>query len=56
VQLYDEKNDNSALMSYFQQNDEPDIRNNVLINLVSQFIKRPVYDTLRTEEQLGYVV
>jgi secreted Zn-dependent insulinase-like peptidase len=56
VSLRDDSNENTCLASYFQQNELPDVYNFVLSNLASVYLKRPTYDQLRTEEQLGYVV
>lgn len=54
----DQKNENSCLVSYFQQGavESSEIQESLLTELTIQFLDEPTFNQLRTIEQLGYVV
>lgn len=55
--VIDADNENSCLMSYFQDRVEAtDLRRNLINAVVMQFLDTPTFDELRTVQQLGYVV
>lgn len=48
---------NSALLSYFEFGlERDDMRSKLLTELCWQYLEEPIFDQLRTIEQLGYVV
>ena len=57
IPLEDVKNENSAVLTYYQgQQHKGDIKTSLLNQLVMQYISEPFFDDLRTKQQLGYVV
>lgn len=53
--LTDTNNTNSAMACLYQVGPE-NIRNECLMGLVENYLEEPFFDTLRTKEQVGYVV
>ena len=47
--------DDSAIVIYIQGEDAS-LKTRATINLLAQILRTPFYDTLRTEQQLGYIV
>lgn len=47
--------DDSAIVMYFQA-DDTSIQTRAILNLLSSMVRAPFFETLRTEQQLGYVV
>ena len=57
MKVLEDKNDNSAFISYYQYNiNAKDIKKDVLFALLSRYLSQPFFNELRTEQQLGYVV
>ena len=57
MKVTDEKNDNSAMVSYYQYNiHESNIKKELIFSLVCKYIAQPYFNELRTNQQLGYVV
>lgn len=57
IPLEDVKNENSAVLTYYQGPQcKGDIKASLLNQLVMQYISEPFFDDLRTKQQLGYVV
>jgi len=57
--VQDASNENSCLVAYFQYGRDLGIdggKNNLINQLVMQYMQEPTFDQLRTKEQLGYVV
>jgi len=56
MSLVDEKNLNSAFISYFQVKIDPpfDIQQELMLSLVVKYISQPFFNELRTKQQLGY--
>lgn len=57
--VQEESNENSCLMSYYQYGLDKETdggRYDLLNQVVLQYLSEPTFDTLRTKEQLGYVV
>jgi insulysin len=54
----DESNDNSCLVSYYQDGyvEAENLKRNLLLTLTQQYLDEPTFNQLRTQEQLGYVV
>eukprot|EP00929_Paragymnodinium_shiwhaense_P043235 TRINITY_DN22266_c0_g1_i1.p1 TRINITY_DN22266_c0_g1~~TRINITY_DN22266_c0_g1_i1.p1 ORF type:complete len:1119 (-),score=267.20 TRINITY_DN22266_c0_g1_i1:366-3722(-) len=51
-----EADTNSAVVSYRQICRSDDIKSGAILSLLVQLSKSPAFDTLRTKEQLGYIV
>lgn len=49
------KENNSAIISYFQY-ELWSIQKKLLILVLTEFLKTPFFDDLRTKQQLGYIV
>jgi insulysin len=49
------KETNSAIVSYYQLSKEV-LRRRLLMNILANYLKEPCFNTLRTTEQLGYIV
>ncbi|KAI8985011.1 LuxS/MPP-like metallohydrolase [Trametes punicea] len=47
---------NSSLSYYLQVGEAPDVKLRCTLALIAHMMREPCYSTLRTEEQLGYVV
>ena len=58
IDVVDETNDNSALVSSFQAGmvDAHDIKASMLLSITHQYLEEATFNQLRTIEQLGYVV
>ena len=57
MKLVDDKNDNSAMVAYYQYNiHAKDVKKELIFSLVSRYIQQPYFNELRTNQQLGYVV
>lgn len=54
--LPDEKNTNSCIQYFIHIGDVADVKLYAYTELLAQLIKEPAFDTLRTKEQLGYIV
>ncbi|ONH66952.1 A-factor-processing enzyme [Cyberlindnera fabianii] len=54
--LPDEKNTNTCVQYFIQLAQVTDISAFALGDMVAQLIREPAFDTLRTKEQLGYIV
>ena len=55
VQELEIPHDDSAIVIYLQGEDDS-LKTRATINLLSTILRTPFYDTLRTEQQLGYIV
>jgi insulysin len=55
VQELEIPHDDSAIVIYVQGEDDA-LKTRATINLLAQILSTPFYDTLRTEQQLGYIV
>ncbi|CAG9319174.1 unnamed protein product [Blepharisma stoltei] len=55
VYLLDQTNNNSISVSLWQLDAET-LKSQAILSVLDTFIKEPCYDTLRTKEQLGYIV
>lgn len=51
-----EEDDNSVVEMYIQIGEWKDLLNIALADLIEQIMTEPLFDTLRTKQQLGYVV
>lgn len=55
--MEDKENENSCLISYFEDKlEENDIKNKLIHEVVMKYLEEPTFNQLRTIEQLGYVV
>ncbi|KRT84342.1 Peptidase, partial [Oryctes borbonicus] len=52
---FNENDSNSIIVNYYQS-DRFTMRNNVILELLMMYIEEPLFDILRTKEQLGYHV
>ncbi len=55
VQELEIPHDDSAIVIYVQGEDDS-LKTRAMINLLGTILRTPFYDTLRTEQQLGYIV
>ncbi|KAF5276282.1 hypothetical protein FQA39_LY06631 [Lamprigera yunnana] len=55
VNSFNKENPNSIITNYYQCG-VADIKNTVILELILLLIEEPLFDTLRTKEQLGYKV
>ncbi|MEY4640157.1 MAG: hypothetical protein RLZZ227_151 [Pseudomonadota bacterium] len=55
VQELEVPHDDSAIVIYVQGADDS-LKTRATVNLLAQIMRTPFYDTLRTEQQLGYIV
>jgi insulysin len=55
-QEFNEQESNSALYNWYQAGHQDDTKHAAVMDLMQEILSEPCYDTLRTKEQLGYIV